>query len=186
MIRTTVLASDLSRAECEERVRASTAEDKGAVPGGVLTGVDSGAGIVSLRTSFGFRLRLAYGLSPRCFVTFTPSGAGTLIELRTRMHFYPMLFMFIWLTGVIAIGGYIFVASALALLGVTTGSVRPVTGLLVPPIFFMFAFVFVRHDRSAVAATEATVRSFLSRELGAHDVAAAQQRVAADRAAPGR
>jgi hypothetical protein len=181
---TMVLECDLTQETCEERVRARTGDDRG-----LLAEFRSQEGILCLPTDDGFRLRVRKPmnrLAPRCFVRFKPVGGGTRIELRTRMHPYPAIFMFIWLSGIVGLGGYIFVASALTLCGVKAGIISPIAGVVAPPIMFAFAFLFVRNDRRGIRATQADVMSFLSRELGAHEGAAAQQRVAADGAAPRR
>jgi len=150
-MKTILLECDLSQETCEERIR-------------------SHAAILCASTDRGFRLRPRdplNGFAPRCVVRFKPIVGGTRIELRTEMHPFRAAFMFIWLMGILCIGGYAFVASTLTLLGAKVGIVSPIAGLVTPPIFFAFAYLFVRNDRRMAAAAQANIVSFLGRELGA-------------------
>ena len=174
----------LTQETCEERVRARTRSDRG-----LFAGFRSQESILCLPTDHGFRLRVSTPLNryaPWCLVRFKAVGGGTRIELRTQMHPFRAIFMFVWLSGIVGLGGYIFVASALTLLGFNAGIISPIAGLVALPIFFALAFLFIWNERRMARATRAEVMSFLSRELGAREGTAAQHRVAADRAAPGR
>lgn len=138
----------LSQETCEERLR-------------------SHAAILCDVTDFGFKMRpKAFGgLSPRCLVRFKPIVRGTRIELRTEMHPFHSIFMFVWLLGIFGGGGYIFIASALTLLGANVHIISPIAGMVAPPIMFAFACLFVRGDRRRAAAVQANIVSFLGREI---------------------
>ena len=166
---TTILECDLPEETCVERVRDGTAPDRG-----IFSDFGSPKNILSLATESGFRLRVredAKRFGPRCFVKFYPSVGGTRIGLRAKMHPYPTIFMFIWLSGVVFIGGKMVIASVLTLLGRNLGLIgSPIVGVVGPCFMFAFGLLSVRSRWRAMTAAREAVISFLGRDLGARTV----------------
>jgi hypothetical protein len=166
---TTILESHLSAAASERRIREVTEVD------GFLSDFVFTKGILHRSTAHGLRLRVRNpsrrsAFSPRCFLKFRSVAGGTRIEIRATTALYPVIFMFVWLGGVVVIGTPMVIVSALTLFGAKTSvyfTGSPIAGILVPLALLSFGIVNVQLGRRWARVEKAEIMSLVARELGA-------------------
>lgn len=167
-MRVRVLRSELTAESCENVVRARTQPDRGWFSDLALS-----RAILYRPSDRGLRLRLRQGfsgsgLAPVFHVSFRPMTSGTDVEVRSAIPAYPMIFMILWSCGVLSLGGFMIVVSALRLLGVShRGSGRPVVGIVGPLAMIGFGLLFVAIARRKGREDEEDIMTFLSQELKA-------------------
>jgi hypothetical protein len=104
--------------------------------------------------------------APHFYGRLTTATSGTVIEGKFRMHFFVRIFLSIWFTGVIAIGGRIVIFSIQSLV-----ARRPTedtyVGLFYPGVLFLCGLLMVYWCKTLGTDDEAQIVTFLQHTLNA-------------------
>jgi len=122
--------------------------------------------------SLSLRKRIGYRNSFQSHLTATmrAEGSGTLVSGEFAMHPFVRVFMTIWFSGVILIGGTMFiVATGAFLFGSPPRGNNAWVGIFVPPVMVAFGFALVRFGRYLARDEARFITEFLVRVLNAND-----------------
>lgn len=118
------------------------------------------------------RKRIRYRNSFQSFLTATmrPEAGGTLISGEVAMHPFVRVFMFMWLGGVLLIGGTMFLATVGSMvIGSGSHHQNAWMGVVIPPVMLAFGFGLVCFGRYLAREEARFLKDFLIRTLDVHD-----------------
>jgi hypothetical protein len=165
------LFSPLPPAECVSRLAAAMDTERSALFS--LAGLFGSRPVVGrvTETSLRLRKRIGYRNSFQSYLaaTLRSEAGGTVISGEVAMHPFVRVFMFIWFSGVVLIGGTMFVATVGTML-FSAGSQHQNAwmGAVIPPLMLAFGFGLVRFGRYLARDETRFLRDFLIQTLDAH------------------
>lgn len=123
-------------------------------------------------SSLRLRKRIGYRNSFQNHLTATmrPEGGGTLISGDVAMHPFVRVFMFVWFSGVVVIGGMMFLAAVSSLLfGGGNQYQNAWLGAIIPPAMLAFGYGLVRFSRYLARGETRFLIEFLVHTLDAYE-----------------
>lgn len=118
------------------------------------------------------RRRIGYRNSFQSFLTATmrPEAGGTLISGTVAMHPFVRVFMFMWLGGVLLLGGTMFIATVSSMvIGSDSHHQNAWMGVVIPPAMLAFGFGLMCFGRYLAREEARFLTDFLIRTLDVHD-----------------
>jgi hypothetical protein len=163
------LLSPLTPAECVSRLTAVIDTER--LASSSWSGSRPVVGRVT-DSSLRLRKRIRYRNSFQSFLTATmrPEAGGTLISGEVAMHPFVRAFMLIWLSGVLFIGGTMFLATV-GSMAIASGSHHQNAwmGVVIPPVMLAFGFGLVCFGRYLARDEGRFLTDFLSRTLDVYE-----------------
>ena len=124
-------------------------------------------------SSIRLRKRIGYRNSFQTFLTATLrwEAGATVISGKVNMHRFVQVFMFIWFTGAVLIGGPMFVVSIASLIpGSTHQMPNAWMGVVMPPVIVASGYGLVRFGRYLARNEAGFLKDFLMRTLDAREM----------------
>lgn len=166
------LYSPLSLTECAQRLESAIdCERSVLISFSSMFGTKPVVGRVT-QTSLKLRKRIGYRNSFQSFLTaaMRAEGTGTVISGEFAMHPFVRVFMILWFSGVILIGGTMFFITIGALLfGPTHHGDHAWIGAVVPPIMIGFGVGLIRFGQYLARNEARFITDFLLQTLNAKD-----------------
>lgn len=165
------LLSPLTPAECVSRLVAVIDTERPTMLSSGLSGSRPVVGRVT-DSFLCIRKRIGYRNSFQSFLTATmrPEAGGTLISGEVAMHPFVQVFMFIWLGGVLLIGGTVFLATVGSMvIGSGSPHQNAWMGVVIPPVMLAFGFGLVSFGYHLARDEGRFLTDFLIRTLDVHE-----------------
>lgn len=166
------LLTPLTPTECASRLTAAIDTQRSAFIS--FAGFFGSRPVVGRVTESSLRLRkrIGYRNSFQSFLTATMQRGteGTVISGEVAMHPFVRAFMFVWFSGVVLIGGTMFIATLGSLLfGSGHWAQNSWLGVVIPPVMLAFGYGLIRFGRHLARDEAKFLTDFLIQTLDAHE-----------------